>query len=841
MSLSDVSDLTDLSSDEDDFSPSKTSRATASKKGTKEYKISGVLRAPRTTSYTAKSLYDQIIDNAIDLDPEYQRDVVWPELKQSGLIDSMLRNYYMPPIIFAVSTADDGTELRTCIDGKQRLTSIQRFMDAQIPHKDSFTNERLWYKLNRAYARRKLLPKQLVHQFSNKQIVCVEYSDINPDQEREIFQRVQLGVALTPAERMQAIVGPWPTIIREIQSQVLGEDGFQGYLDWGHARGRDFQCVASIGYLIENHPKPTVPSAPTLEKWLLKSDPVSPKLREDLLDTFRVFLVLARDQKYSRSLNKPTRVSPIEFVMIGVLIYLFRDRLSLTQLSSAIEKMRKDVRDEHKDIRANARITKHMMSFMSKRLKISELKTDGEGDKPAAGKPTKAKKRKRIAEYDDDSEEEEKPRKVTVTKAPPAASSTSKSKSSGSAPKHKSESKSNLVPTKVSAAPVVFQSKKKKASPESRPPVEKMSQAPVQAKVPLLTPAPPATSARSSPPFEQVSPLQSNIAISAHLARPSPAPIKTDAQVSPVVKSEPRIASLYPSPAIISGVPAADRLGPIRAAKEAIRTDTSSQVQSPVVPHAEHNGVGTVSNLDVNGSAAMRDPRRAGPSPPAVAVPPQQGPHPLYNGLGQQFQINPSEIEALLRARGLVAPHNQQMPINSPVTLPEQLMTAMSSGLNILSGISASASGSSNFSQGISVSGSGQGMQPVPSLQHSQGDPQAPLYLPGPSQNGFSNGTHAASYHSLPPRPLSTAPAPVNTGVSSAPMPPPPHSASSTGSFKDERRYSEHERRDYSRGGGSYEKDHRRNDSRRDSSGWDNHRGRDSGWGQRGRESWRKP
>ncbi|KAG0694706.1 hypothetical protein DFH29DRAFT_308592 [Suillus ampliporus] len=415
MSLSDVSDLTDLSSDDDDFPPSKTSRTTASKKNAREYKISGVLRAPRTTSYTAKSLYDQIIDNAIDLDPEYQRDVVWPELKQSGLIDSMLRNYYMPPIIFAVSTADDGSELRTCIDGKQRLTSIQRYIQ--------FTSERLWYKSSATNARRKLLPRHLVNQFANKQIVCVEYNDINADQEREIFQRVQLGVALTPAERMQAIVGPWPTVIREIQSQVLGEDGFQGYLDWGHARGRDFQCMASIGYLIENHPKPTVPSAPTLEKWLLKNDPVAPKLREDLLDTFRVFLVLARDQKYSRSLNKPTRVSPIEFVMIGVLIYLFRDRLSLTQLSSAIEKMRKDVRDAHRDIRANGRITKHMLLFMSKRLKISELQSDGEGDKPAAGKATKPKKRKRVAEYDDDSDEEEKPRKVTATKAPPAASS----------------------------------------------------------------------------------------------------------------------------------------------------------------------------------------------------------------------------------------------------------------------------------------------------------------------------------------------------------------------------------------------------------------------------------
>ena len=91
MSLSDISDLTDLSSsDEDDVPLAK--RTSKVKKGPKEYKITRVLRAPRTAQYTAKSLYgalacigvpltiliaspptDQIIDNSIDLDPEYQR------------------------------------------------------------------------------------------------------------------------------------------------------------------------------------------------------------------------------------------------------------------------------------------------------------------------------------------------------------------------------------------------------------------------------------------------------------------------------------------------------------------------------------------------------------------------------------------------------------------------------------------------------------------------------------------------------------------------------------------------------------------------------------------------
>ncbi|EIW77493.1 hypothetical protein CONPUDRAFT_61475 [Coniophora puteana RWD-64-598 SS2] len=99
MSLSDYSDLTDLSSEEEEYVPNKRKKSTTTTKKT-DYKMDQTLQPPRTTQYTAKHLYDQIIDSAIDLDPEYQRDVVWPESKQCGLIDSILRNYYIPPVIF---------------------------------------------------------------------------------------------------------------------------------------------------------------------------------------------------------------------------------------------------------------------------------------------------------------------------------------------------------------------------------------------------------------------------------------------------------------------------------------------------------------------------------------------------------------------------------------------------------------------------------------------------------------------------------------------------------------------------------------------------------------------
>ncbi|KAI0052779.1 hypothetical protein FA95DRAFT_1579796 [Auriscalpium vulgare] len=361
MSFSDwsLSDLTDLSSDDDYDAPvsrsSNTKKSALKKTKGSTYTIANSLRPPRTTQYSAKSLYEQIMDNSIDLEADYQRDVVWPEPKQVGLIDSVFRNYYVPPVIFAVTTAEDGSETRVCIDGKQRLTSIQ-----------NVTNKKYWYKREGAGAKT-MLPGPLVASFANKQIVCVEYDYLSDDQEREIFQRVQLGVALTPAERMQAITGPWPSFIRELQSQVVGVDGFGDALDWGRARGRDFQGLASIVFVIEKLPTFSLPVSPALDKWLSRTIAVPKKLRNDVFETFRIFLRLAKDKKYNAAFHKPTRVSPIEFIMIAVLIYTRRQKSSLMQLSSAIEQMRADVRTKEKDVRTNARVSKALLKFITEK------------------------------------------------------------------------------------------------------------------------------------------------------------------------------------------------------------------------------------------------------------------------------------------------------------------------------------------------------------------------------------------------------------------------------------------------------------------------------------------
>ncbi|SJL14921.1 uncharacterized protein ARMOST_18397 [Armillaria ostoyae] len=382
MSFSDDSDLTDLSSDESDI-PLAASKPQTRVKTRKQPVITPALRAPRTVSYSVECLYKKLSDGALDLDPEYQRDVVWNDAKQSQLIDSLIHNYYIPPLIFAVSVMPNGEEKRTCIDGKQRLSSIQRFTDGLIMHKDSVTQGKFWYISGAGRTRsRTVLPQQLKSRFSNTQITCVEYDYLTQDQEREIFRRVQLGVALTPAERLQAITGPLASLVRGVQDLLASPEGLEGHVPWGKARGRDFLCVAQIIYLIDG--KKAEPSAPKIEAWLTddKAATITPKLQRNIDTTVAVLCTLAHDANLSKPLNDK-KVSPIEFVMITYMIFLHRDKLSLTQLSDAAAQLRKNVRTRFPSIRFNTETYNHILGYV-KKMKTMTFQSDGDGDPPAS-------------------------------------------------------------------------------------------------------------------------------------------------------------------------------------------------------------------------------------------------------------------------------------------------------------------------------------------------------------------------------------------------------------------------------------------------------------------------
>ncbi|KAJ3731247.1 hypothetical protein DFJ43DRAFT_1080604 [Lentinula guzmanii] len=400
------SELTDLIYDEiedevSDYENEKTARTSSrslrkqSGVSAPEYKLQKTLKPPRATTYAARALYEQIYNSDIDLSPEYQRDVVWTKEKQTNLIDSIYRNYYIPPIIFAVSIDDDGAEHRTCIDGKQRLTSIQLFMDGLIPHRDPITGHKYWYRIAETGEKKTkaLLPERLRAMFANKQIVCVEYAELTDAEERDIFKRVQQGIALKPSEKLGAISTPRSAFIRRLLVQYVTEDTL-GNIPWATSRGGDFRCFSHAVFCMEkwsSDPDEVKDHGALshMEKWLAGPNNIAKGMEKQIREVYDIFVELATVAEYSAPFKMAyKKVSPAEMVFIPLLIFVHAVlppeelRYSPHELSTAITNMRRTVRQYYHDVRMNTRVGKFLVEFI-KKMETKEFERDPEPVKPA--------------------------------------------------------------------------------------------------------------------------------------------------------------------------------------------------------------------------------------------------------------------------------------------------------------------------------------------------------------------------------------------------------------------------------------------------------------------------
>ncbi|KAG6336209.1 hypothetical protein ID866_2886 [Astraeus odoratus] len=427
----------------DELDPAGLSVGSGRRGSTKEngggYVLKNVLKLPRATTYSTQAVYDQIHAGDIDLSPEYQRDVVWPDSKQIGLIDSILRNFYIPPVIF-----DSWTE-RSLVSARFMSDSMLYSCLTAKPDKDPVeirqTGDKYYYKSGATSqsARSMLLPEKYKRLFSNKQIVCIEYQDLPDTDEREIFQRVQLGMALTPAEKLQVANTPMASFIRSLQTQYLESSGPLGgdELDWDRSRGGDFRCITQALYLIAKYPLQTsVASVAQLEKWLQRptsrptrkgrakgkekgaaddvdggddDDDLSKdsSFQQNIHSTFRIFSQLVGDSKLRPLFLKDEwRVAPIEFVMMCLLISVDKDKLTLQEMAERLGEMRLVTRAEHLDVRANVRVAKTMVDFISR-----ESEPNGS---------LKSSKRKRLGSSDDEYEPARKNKDQKVAGNPPS-------------------------------------------------------------------------------------------------------------------------------------------------------------------------------------------------------------------------------------------------------------------------------------------------------------------------------------------------------------------------------------------------------------------------------------
>ncbi len=140
-----------------------------------------------------QSISDMVDSESIDISPKYQRRERWDEVKDSGLIESFLLNIPVPPIYLA----EDEYGIYSVIDGKQRVTAINKFLRGKLklrslekfPELEGYSFAQLPTSLSNALKIRPYL----------RVVTLLRQSD--PDLKHEVFLRLnKAGVALNSQE-----------------------------------------------------------------------------------------------------------------------------------------------------------------------------------------------------------------------------------------------------------------------------------------------------------------------------------------------------------------------------------------------------------------------------------------------------------------------------------------------------------------------------------------------------------------------------------------------------------------------------------------------------------------
>lgn len=152
------------------------------------------------SDWPISTVYHKIVQaKEIRLDPEYQRNFVWDEVRSSQLIESILMGIPLPTIYLSESGYFDPDlgEDSLCdeaIDGQQRLTAIVSFISGRFPNGEPFKLRRLkeLSMLNGAtYAD---LPKVMTKDFSMFNLSIIKIKNTSHEHTKfDIFERLNKG------------------------------------------------------------------------------------------------------------------------------------------------------------------------------------------------------------------------------------------------------------------------------------------------------------------------------------------------------------------------------------------------------------------------------------------------------------------------------------------------------------------------------------------------------------------------------------------------------------------------------------------------------------------------
>ena len=138
--------------------------------------------------FSLKQLYDLIEDGDIEISPDFQRNFIWDDTRQSRLIESILLGLPLPSIY--LSQYKDGR--LTIVDGLQRIMTIRRFLKDKLRLNNleylTECNGKIYSQLKEVFS-----PLRL-RRFGQTQIMCFVIDYRSPNKLKfDLFRRLNTG------------------------------------------------------------------------------------------------------------------------------------------------------------------------------------------------------------------------------------------------------------------------------------------------------------------------------------------------------------------------------------------------------------------------------------------------------------------------------------------------------------------------------------------------------------------------------------------------------------------------------------------------------------------------
>lgn len=194
-----------------------------------------------------QTLYQRIKNGDLDLQPEFQRGEVWSEQKRQRLIDSILRDWQVPPVHVVV---DSESNAQSVLDGQQRLAAIRDFFEGRLRVNGQIEPaDKLIERLHGMTFDQ--LPVDVRRKFERYSIRVFYISDYSPEEPGELFYRLNQNSALSPAEQRNAFFGRARRQVKAMVEIIEGTDLQRAYFGFSNARMAYDDIIARSLLLLE--------------------------------------------------------------------------------------------------------------------------------------------------------------------------------------------------------------------------------------------------------------------------------------------------------------------------------------------------------------------------------------------------------------------------------------------------------------------------------------------------------------------------------------------------------------------------------------------------------------